>query len=108
MLNSGQFPSELQISLIKPLFKNGDSALFTNYRPISLLPSMPKIFEHVIFHQLFDYMSINSSVFIQRLAKSTNSLIVTIEKSWSVRIDIWNFWEKTLYMDLDCKCLSYY
>ena len=28
--------------------------------------------------------------FIQRLAKSTNSLIVTIEKSWSVRIDIWN------------------
>ena len=36
--------------------------------------------------------------FIQRLAKSTNSLIVTIEKSWSVRIDIWNFWEKTLYI----------
>ena len=36
--------------------------------------------------------------FIQRLAKSTNSLIVTIEKSWSVRIDIWNFWQKTLYI----------
>ena len=36
--------------------------------------------------------------FIQRLAKSTNSLIVTIEKSWSVRIDIWSFWEKTLYI----------
>ena len=29
--------------------------------------------------------------FIQRLAKSTNSLIMTIEKSCSVRIDIWNF-----------------
>ena len=26
--------------------------------------------------------------FIQRLAKSTNSLIMTIEKSWIVRIDI--------------------
>ena len=36
--------------------------------------------------------------FIQRLAKSTNSLIVTIEKSWSVRIDIWNLWQKTLYI----------
>ena len=36
--------------------------------------------------------------FIQRLAKSTNSLIMTIEKSWSVRIDIWNFWQKTLYI----------
>ena len=29
--------------------------------------------------------------FIQRLDKSTNSLIMTIEKSWSVRIDIWKF-----------------
>ena len=32
--------------------------------------------------------------FIQRLAKSTNLLIVTIEKSWSVRIDIWYFGKK--------------
>ena len=37
MLNSGQFPSELKISRVKPLFKNGDPALFTNYRPISFL-----------------------------------------------------------------------
>ena len=36
--------------------------------------------------------------FIQRLAKSTNSLIMPFEKSWSVRIDIWNFWQKTLYI----------
>ena len=36
--------------------------------------------------------------FIQRLAKITNSLIMTIEKSWSVRIDIWNFWQTTLYI----------
>ena len=36
--------------------------------------------------------------FIQRLAKSTNSLIVTIEKSWIVRIDIWNFWQQILYI----------
>ena len=36
--------------------------------------------------------------FIQRLAKRTNLLIMTIEKSWSVRIDIWNFWQKTLYI----------
>ena len=36
--------------------------------------------------------------FIQRLVKSTNSLNVTIEKSWIVRIDIWNFGQKTLYI----------
>ena len=32
--------------------------------------------------------------FIQRLAKSTNLLIVTIEKSWIVRIDIWKLCQK--------------
>ena len=36
--------------------------------------------------------------FKQRLTKSTTSLIMTIEKSWIVRIDIWNFWQKTLYI----------
>ena len=33
--------------------------------------------------------------FIQRLAKSTNSLIMAIEKSWVVRIDIRNFLAKS-------------
>ena len=56
MLKSSHFPSELKVSRVKPLFKNGDPAMFSNYRPISLLPSMPKTFEYVIFHQLFDYM----------------------------------------------------
>ena len=32
--------------------------------------------------------------FIQRLAKSTNSLIMAIKYSWIVRIDIWDFWQK--------------
>ena len=36
--------------------------------------------------------------FTQRLAKSTNTLIMAIESSWVVRIDIWDFWQKTLYI----------
>ena len=35
--------------------------------------------------------------FAQRLAKSTNTLIMAIESSWIVRIDIWDFWQKTLH-----------
>ena len=71
MLNSGQFPSELKISRVTPLFNIGDPALFTNYRPISLLPSMSKIFECVIFHQLFDYMSINNLITIEQFGFRT-------------------------------------
>ena len=38
----------------------GDPVLISNYRPISLLPSLSKIFEHIIFRQLFDYMTDNN------------------------------------------------
>ena len=44
------------MSRIKPLLKQGKSFQFTNYRPISLLPSMSKIYEHVVFEQLLNYM----------------------------------------------------
>ena len=71
MLKSGHFPSELKISRVKPLFKNGDPAMFSNYRPISLLPSMSKIFEYVIFCQLFDYMCTNNLLTIEQFGFRT-------------------------------------
>ena len=59
MLMTGEFPSDLKISRVKPLFKSGDASFFSNYRPISLLPSFSKIFEYVIFKQLYTYMNDN-------------------------------------------------
>ena len=37
------------------LFKKGDSSLLVNYRPISLLPTISKIFQKVIHDQLYEY-----------------------------------------------------
>ena len=42
-----------------PLFKKGDKTVFTNYRPISLLSSISKIFERIIFDQLYKYFVTN-------------------------------------------------
>ena len=66
MLTSGFFPNELKISKVKPLFKSGDTSLFSNYRPISLLPSISKIFEYVIFFQLMEYFTINNLFCMQQ------------------------------------------
>ena len=66
MLFSGIFPDRLKISKVKPLFKAGDPVLISNYRPISLLPSLSKIFEHIIFRQLFDYMTDNNLFAIEQ------------------------------------------
>ena len=44
ILSAGIFLNALKISRTKPLFKQGKSFLLTKYRPISLLPSVPKHF----------------------------------------------------------------
>ena len=53
-LSTGIIPKSLKISGIKSLFKQGKSFQLTNYRPIFLLPSMSKIYEHVVFEQLLN------------------------------------------------------
>lgn len=55
MINTGIFPDKLKIAKITPIFKKEDKTLFTNYRPISLLPAISKIFEKVLFKQLYDF-----------------------------------------------------
>ena len=55
MLTTGIFPYAFKVSKVIPLYKKGDSSLLVNYRPISLLPTISKIFEKVIHDQLYDY-----------------------------------------------------
>ena len=45
MITTGIFPESFKTSKIVPFFKKGESSLLTNYRPISLLPTISKIFE---------------------------------------------------------------
>ena len=54
IIYTGEFPTQLKIAKVKPLFKRGNQSSFANYRPISLLPSISKIFEHVMTSQLME------------------------------------------------------
>ena len=59
-LLTGIFPDLLKIAKVKPLFKRGDTAQLNNYRPISLLPTISKVFERVIYSQLYAYFNDNN------------------------------------------------
>ena len=50
----------LKIAKVKPLFKRGDTCQLNNYRPISLLRTISKIFETIIYSQLYSYFSQNN------------------------------------------------
>ena len=47
-LHTGICPSQLKLSRVKLLFKKDNKTHFNNYRPISLLPSLSKIFKYDI------------------------------------------------------------
>ena len=49
---NGKFPSELKMADVKPIFKKGSPFEKANYRPISLLRSLSKVYEKLIYQQL--------------------------------------------------------
>jgi hypothetical protein len=59
-LRTGIFPDKLKIAKVIPLYKKDDDTIFGNYRPISLLPSISKVFERVMFDQLHTYFQDNN------------------------------------------------
>ena len=56
----GFVPNEMKIARVIPLFKAGDKALITNYRPISILPNFSKFLERVIYNQLLNFLNKNN------------------------------------------------
>lgn len=53
---SGVFPDELKCADVMPLFKKGAIDEMTNYRPISLLPSISKVFEKIVKERVVNYL----------------------------------------------------
>ena len=54
-LHTGIFPNCLKIAKVLPLYKKDSKFHFDNYRPISLLPCMSKVFEKAVYNQIYEY-----------------------------------------------------
>ena len=56
-IKNGIFPNELKIARVIPLFKSGDNMLFSNYRPVSVLPVFSKILERLMYNRLLKFIN---------------------------------------------------
>ena len=57
------FPNTCKIAKVKPLFKKGSKTDPSNYRPISLLPLLSKVFERVVLDQTKEFLSLNKILY---------------------------------------------
>ena len=53
-----EFPSVLKQLNITSVFKKGERYSKDNYRPVSILPNVSKIFERCMFRQINEYMDV--------------------------------------------------
>ena len=49
-----------KIAKVVPIHKSDDETMFNNYRPISILPTLSKVFEKVIFNQVHEHFHVNN------------------------------------------------
>ena len=55
-LTEGVFPDELKFANVLPLFKSGDPLLFNNFRPVSLLFVLSKVFEKAMYSWVYNFL----------------------------------------------------
>ena len=101
---TGIFPDEWKSARVTPLYKNsGKRNDPTNYRPISVIPVVAKVFERVVYDQLYYYLTKNcilsryQSGF--RSLHSTVTALLEATDSWAMNIDR-GFVNAVVFLDL--------
>ena len=56
-LAHGIVPDKIKIARLIPVYKSGDRAIFSNYRPISVLPSFFKILEKIVYNRIIEFIN---------------------------------------------------
>ena len=90
-ISTGVFVDDWKRAKVIPVYKSEDRKKCENYRPISILPIISKLFEKEVFGQLYQYLIDNSllSRFQSgfRPKHSTLSLIIQMSDNWLENMD---------------------
>ena len=62
------YPDNMKDAIIEPMYTNNNNKLITNYRPISLLPKISKIFEKIIYIRQSNFIHKNNIIYNKNMA----------------------------------------
>ena len=101
MLKTGNFPENLKLADITPVFKKNNPLHKVNCRPVSVLPSISKVFEKLMQKQISGYVSNYLSPYLSGYRKgfSSQQALLSLIENWEKVLDIKGFGGAVL-MDL--------
>ena len=70
--SEGKFPTCLKDANVYPLFKSGNKTNVDNYRSISILPVLSKVFEKVVYERLYDFLEKNNLIYSKQFGFRSN------------------------------------
>ena len=100
----GKFPDLLKIASVCPIYKKSDRNKCENYRPISLLSNLSKLFERAMHTRLYIFFTSNNSLYdLQfgfRHKYSTNHTLLSIVEKIRENLDN-NTFSCGVFVDLE-------
>ena len=83
------FPTELKTAQIIPVFKKKDPLDKANYRPVSILPALSKIFEKILADQMTEFFDniFSPSLSAFRKGISCQSILLKMMEDWRKALD---------------------
>ena len=88
-IQKNNFPSSLKLADVIPVFKKGDKTSMKNYRPISLLPAISKIFEKIMYNQILAHIDkyLSPYLFGFRRGHNTEQCLLLMIEEWKKALD---------------------
>ena len=95
------FPTELKVTDVSPVFKKDDPLKTKNYRLVSVLPFVSKIFERLLHKQMSLHIDRFLSPYLCSYRKrfSTQQSLISLLENWEVVLDR-NRYAGAILMDL--------
>ena len=83
--NSENFPNSLKTADVVPIHKEKEKTLKKNYRPISILPILSKLFESTMHEQISAYIEkhLSSYLFGYRKGYGTQHCLLVMVEMWT-------------------------
>ena len=87
--SSCDFPNPLKVGIVTPVHKKGEKTNKENYRPISILPTVSKVFEKNMYNEIYTYIEtyLSPSLCGFRKGFSTQHCLAVMVEQWRKAID---------------------